>query len=53
MESNFFIVGGTKCGTTNISYYLNEHPQAFISELNEPYYFFVNQMCQKILKEHQ
>jgi len=39
MEPNFFIVGGTKCGTTNISYYLNEHPQTFISELNEPYYF--------------
>jgi len=39
MKPNFFIVGGTKCGTTNISYYLNEHPQAFVSELNEPYYF--------------
>ena len=39
MKPNFFIVGGTKCGTTNISYYLNEHPQVFISELNEPYYF--------------
>ena len=39
MKPNFFIAGGSKCGTTNISYYLNEHPQAFISELNEPYYF--------------
>lgn len=39
MKPNFFIVGGTKCGTTNISYYLDEHPQVFISELNEPYYF--------------
>ena len=39
MEPNFFIVGGSKCGTTNISYYLNEHPQVFVSELNEPYYF--------------
>ena len=39
MKPNFFIVGGSKCGTTNISYYLNEHPQVFVSELNEPYYF--------------
>ena len=39
MDPNFFIVGGSKCGTTNISYYLNEHPDVFISKLNEPYYF--------------
>ena len=39
MEPNFFIVGGAKCGTTNISYYLNLHPQVFVSKLNEPYYF--------------
>ena len=39
MEPNFFIVGGSKCGTTNISYYLNLHPKVFFSELNEPYYF--------------
>ena len=39
MDPNFFIVGGSKCGTTNISYYLNEHPEVFISKLNEPYYF--------------
>ena len=39
MEPNFFIAGGSKCGTTNISYYLNSHPKIFFSELNEPYYF--------------
>ena len=39
MDPNFFIVGGSKCGTTNMSYYLNEHPDVFISKLNEPYYF--------------
>ena len=39
MQPNFFIVGGAKCGTTNMSYYLDEHPQVFMSELNEPYYF--------------
>ena len=39
MEPNFFIVGGSKCGTTNISYYLDLHQDVFISKLNEPYYF--------------
>ena len=39
MEPNFFIVGGSKCGTTNISYYLNLHSKVFVSKLNEPYYF--------------
>ena len=39
MEPNFFIAGGSKCGTTNISYYLDLHPQVFVSKLNEPYYF--------------
>jgi len=39
MKPNFFIVGGAKCGTTNISYYLDQHPKVFISKLNEPYYF--------------
>lgn len=38
-KPNFFIVGGSKCGTTNISYHLNEHQEVFVSELNEPYYF--------------
>ena len=39
MSPNFFIVGGSKCGTTNISYHLNSHPKIFFSKLNEPYYF--------------
>ncbi len=39
MKPNFFIVGAPKAGTTNISYYLNLHPNVFISRLNEPYYF--------------
>jgi len=39
LEPNFFIAGGSKCGTTNISYYLDLHPQVFVSKLNEPYYF--------------
>ena len=39
MEPNFLIVGGSKCGTTNLSYHLMEHDQVFMPELNEPYYF--------------
>lgn len=39
MKPNFFIVGGSKCGTTNISYYLKEHHDVFIPELMEPYYY--------------
>ena len=39
MDPNFFIVGGAKCGTTNMSYNLMEHEKIFMPELNEPYYF--------------
>ena len=38
-EPNFFIVGAPKSGTTNISYYLRRHPQVFMPEKLEPYYF--------------
>ena len=50
-KPNFFIVGGSKCGTTNISYHLNEHQEVFVSELNHT--IFVDLMYQKILKDHQ
>ena len=39
MEPNFLIVGGSKCGTTNMSYHLMEHEDIFMPDLNEPYYF--------------
>ena len=39
VEPNFFIVGAPKSGTTNISYYLMQHPQVFMPENLEPYYF--------------
>ena len=42
IKPNFFVAGGSKCGTTNISYYLQQHPKIFFSELNEPYYFAKN-----------
>lgn len=39
MEPNFFIVGAPKSATTNMSYYLKQHPQVFMPENLEPYYF--------------
>lgn len=51
MKPNFFIVGGSKCGTTNISYYLNEHPDVFISKLNEPYYFSRFDVSEDFIRE--
>lgn len=36
---NFLIVGAPKAGTTSIANYLNEHPEVFISEEKEPFYF--------------
>ncbi|UCG77255.1 MAG: sulfotransferase domain-containing protein [Nitrospirota bacterium] len=36
---NLFIVGAPKSGTTAIYHYLNGHPDIFMSEVKEPYYF--------------
>ena len=36
---NFFIVGAPKCGTTALSEYLREHPNAFLCQPKEPHYF--------------
>ncbi|MDG2357845.1 MAG: sulfotransferase [Polaribacter sp.] len=39
---NFLLVGAPKAGTTSIANYLNEHPDIFISEEKEPFYFLPN-----------
>ena len=36
---NFFLVGAPKSGTTALAHYLSEHPQIFVSNPKEPYYF--------------
>jgi len=36
---DFFIVGHAKCGTTALHRMLREHPQIFMSERKEPWYF--------------
>jgi hypothetical protein len=36
---DFFIVGHAKCGTTALCEALRRHPQVFMPELREPWYF--------------
>lgn len=38
-KPNFFIVGAQKCGTTSLAMYLAEHPDIFLTNPKEPYYF--------------
>src|SRR5262249_1979 len=36
---NFFIVGAPKAATTSLYYYLDQHPDVFMSPLKEPNFF--------------
>jgi hypothetical protein len=36
---NFVIIGGGKSGTTSLDYYLNQHPDIFMSPRKEPNFF--------------
>ncbi len=36
---NFFIAGVPKAGTTSLYYYLDQHPQIYMSPIKEPAYF--------------
>ena len=38
-KPNLFMVGAPKCGTTSLAKWMGEHPEAFLSEIKEPYYF--------------
>ena len=38
-KPNLFIVGAPKCGTSALAAYLAEHPQIFICEPKEPFYW--------------
>ncbi len=37
--SNFLIIGAAKAGTTSLYYYLNQHPEVYMSEPKEPFFF--------------
>ncbi len=39
MLPNLLIIGGMKCGTTSLHYYLQQHPQIFMSRIKELNYF--------------
>lgn len=36
---NLFIVGAARSGTTSLHYYLNQHPEIFMSPMKEPHFF--------------
>lgn len=36
---NFLIIGAAKAGTSSLHYYLNQHPDVFMSEVKEPRFF--------------
>lgn len=38
-KPNLFIVGAPKCGTTSLHYYLDQHPDVYMSPRKEPCYF--------------
>lgn len=38
-KPNFIIAGAPKCGTTSMWYYLNQHPDIFLTRQKEPNYF--------------
>lgn len=41
-KPNFFIVGTPKAGTTSLYYYLEEHPEIYVSPIKETNYFSYN-----------
>ena len=38
-KPNFFVLGAKKCGTSSLLAYLGRHPDVFISNPKEPYFF--------------
>ena len=38
-KPNLYILGARKCGTTSLHYWLDDHPDIFMSKPKEPHYF--------------
>ena len=36
---NFLVIGASKCGTTSLHYYLDQHPEIFLPTQKETYFF--------------
>ena len=45
LKPNLIIAGATKCGTTSIYKYLNQHPDISFCEPKEPNYFIKKSIC--------
>ena len=39
MKVTNFIIGAPKCGTTALAYYLGQHPNVYVAQPKEPWYF--------------
>lgn len=39
LKPNVYIIGAPKCGTTALSFYLSSHPQVFLCDPKEPFYW--------------
>jgi hypothetical protein len=50
---NFFIVGAPKAGTTSLYYYLDQHPQIYMSSIKEPCYFADEFRFENLSEERQ
>lgn len=46
---NFLIIGAEKAGTTSLYHYLKEHPEVYMSEEKEPFYFICKDGFPEIL----
>lgn len=42
MLPNLIVIGGQKCGTTSLHYYLSHHPQIFMSRIKELNFFLAH-----------
>ena len=39
MKVNLFLIGAMRAGSTTLYNYLKQHPEIFMSEVKEPYFF--------------
>lgn len=47
MLPNLIVIGGQKCGTTSLHYYLSRHPEIFMSRVKELNFFLANRNWSK------
>ena len=50
MKPNFLVIGAMKCGTTSLCSLLDQHPDIFMSNPKETYFFSNDEVYQKGLK---